>query len=94
MPAVVRLHDFCTGHGCFGPRPNLTASSDVFANSIGVHRVTDLWNIHCCGDSCHGSNQGTGSINVFVNNLSVARVGDSILCGSHNRDGSPNVFAN
>lgn len=48
MPATVRLGDQCTGHGCFPPRVNDSASSDVFVNGIGVHRVGDHWVEHCC----------------------------------------------
>ena len=32
MPAVTRLGDLCTGHGCYPPRPNITAASTVFVN--------------------------------------------------------------
>lgn len=41
MPGIVRLGDVCSGHDGFPSRPNNQASSDVFVNSIGVHRVGD-----------------------------------------------------
>jgi uncharacterized Zn-binding protein involved in type VI secretion len=91
MP-VHRLGDLCTGHGCYGSRPNAGASSNVFVNSLGVHRVGDPWEKHCCG-GCHGGVQATGSPTVFVNKLPMARVGDSVSCGSSNKTGSGNVFA-
>jgi uncharacterized Zn-binding protein involved in type VI secretion len=90
MPSVVRLGDVCTGHSACRPRPNIGASSNVFVNRLGAHRVGDPWSVHCA----HSSSQASGSPNVFVNGLSLARVGDSIVCGSANASGSPNVFAN
>ena len=94
MPGVVRLGDFCTGHGCFPSRPNVSASTDSFANDLGIHRVGDAWAVHCCGIPCHGGSQSTGSPDVFVNNLPVARIGDSVSCGSSNSTGSPDVIVN
>jgi uncharacterized Zn-binding protein involved in type VI secretion len=93
MPAVVRLGDQCTGHGAFPPRVNDSASGDVFANGIGVHRVGDHWVTHCAGIPCHDSVQASGSSTVFANGKPVARIGDSIACGSANAAGSSTVFA-
>lgn len=39
MPAVTRLGDQCTGHGCFPARPSTSAATSVFINGIAVHRV-------------------------------------------------------
>ena len=94
MPAVVRLGDVCTGHDGFPPRKNISASTNVFINGLGVHRVGDAWEQHCSNSSCHTAVQATGSPNVFINGQPVARVGDSISCGSSNATGSPNVFIN
>jgi len=47
MPAVVRLGDICTGHGCWPPRQNIEASPNVFVNGRGVHRLGDAWAVHC-----------------------------------------------
>ncbi len=41
MPGIVRLGDYCSGHGGYPPRPNDEASANVFVNSKGVHRVGD-----------------------------------------------------
>jgi len=96
MPAAVRLTDLCTGHGCWPPRANAGASPDVFANSLGAHRVDDPWQPHTCPaiPETHASIQATGSPDVFVNGRAWARLGDAIACGSSNATGSPNVFLN
>lgn len=91
MPAVCRLGDLCTGHGCWPPRPNDQASPNVFVNGIAVHRETDSWAAHCCV-GCHTSVLQTGSSTVFCNGLPVARIGDPVACGSLVAQGSPNVF--
>lgn len=92
MPAVTRLGDQCTGHGCFGPRPNDQASPNVFVNGLGVHRVGDHWVTHCCGPACHDSIMETGSSTVFINGKPAARIGDMVACGSASAQGSPNTF--
>lgn len=53
----------------------------------------DPWAVHCCGSSCHDSSQASGSGSVSVNGMPMARVGDSIACGSSNASGSGNVSA-
>lgn len=90
--AVVRLGDFCTGHGCFPPRPNVAASGDVIVNGRGWHRVGYAWAVHCCGKPCHAGQAASGSATVFVNGRPACRVGDAVSCGSRMRDGSSNVF--
>lgn len=89
MPAVTRLADICTGHGPCSPRPNNSASKDVYVNSRGAHRLGDGWSIHCT----HGSVLGSGSKTVFVNGRALGRVGDSVACGSLVKTGSETVFA-
>lgn len=92
MPAAVRLGDICTGHGCFGPRVNDSASENVFINGKGAHRVEDHWVVHCCGPICHDSVMAEGSSTVFINGKAAARIGDPIACGSLAAQGSDNVF--
>ena len=92
MPAVHRLGDIGSGHGCYPPRPNAAASGNVFANSIGIHRQSDAWSSHCCVD-CHTSILAAGSSTVYVNSLQCARIGDPVACGSVCATGSGNVFA-
>jgi uncharacterized Zn-binding protein involved in type VI secretion len=94
MPPVVRLGDMSTGHSCWPAIANDEASTNVFANNLGVHRVGDTQLSHCCGPVCHVGTQITGSPNVFANNKAVARIGDNYSCGDHDAEGSPNVFAN
>lgn len=93
MPAITRLGDACTGHGCFPPRANNAASEDVFVNGIGVHRQEDTWVTHCCGNSCHEGALSSGSSTVYVNGKQCGRVGDPVDCGSVVAQGSSNVFA-
>lgn len=93
MPAVTRLGDNCTGHGCWPPRPNNQASSNVFVNGIAVHRQGDGWAVHCCGPACHAGNLAAGSATVYVNGKQCGRVSDPVNCGSTVAEGSPNVFA-
>jgi uncharacterized Zn-binding protein involved in type VI secretion len=95
MPGSVRLGDMCTGHGCYGQRPNISASGNVLINSRGAHRVGDAWQVHGCSVcSDHAGSQASGSPTVFVNSKPLARIGDSISCGSSNSTGSGNVIAN
>lgn len=93
MSAVCRLNDLCTGHGAFPPRPNIAASSDVFVNGRGAHRVGDAWAVHCDPDTCHGSVLAAGSRTVYVNGRQLGRIGDAVACGSRVATGSADVFA-
>ncbi len=90
--ATTRLGDICTGHGCYKPRPSTSASSDVFVNSIAVHRQGDSWDTHCCDSSCHDGVLVSGSSTVYVNGQQCGRIGDPISCGSAVAEGSSNVF--
>ena len=94
MPAICRLGDTGTGHGCFPPRPNTAASADVFINNKGAHRVGDSWASHGCGGCTpHGGSLASGSSTVFVNGSALGRIGDPVSCGSTVAVGSGNVFA-
>jgi uncharacterized Zn-binding protein involved in type VI secretion len=93
MPAVARLGDVCTGHGCFSSRPNDTASNDVFADNKPVHRQGDHWVTHCCGPACHDSVLAQGSSTVYVNGKQMGRIGDPVACGSTIQTGASTVFA-
>lgn len=93
MPAVTRLGDLCTGHGCWPPRPSTGASGTVFSNGMGVHRQGDGWAIHCCGTyDCHASVLEEGSSTVFVEGQAVGRIGDPVACGSMVAAGSEDVY--
>lgn len=92
QPAA-RLYDICTGHGCYPPRPAVSASPNVFVNKRPWHRVGDAWAVHCCGPSCHASVLAEGSKTVFVNGIPAGRIGDAVACGSAVMTGSSNVGA-
>ena len=91
MPAVTRVTDICSGHGCFAPRPAITGSGNVFVNGLAVVRKDDEWDTHCCV-TCHNGISATVSTKVFVNGRGVTRIGDEISCGSVSAQGSHNVF--
>lgn len=94
MPGVVRFGDICSGHGCWVPRPNIMASTNVLVNGLGVHRATDKWAIHACAPPHDGFAVPIGPMNVLVNGLPVAKIGDPVSCGSTMVTGSPNVMVN
>lgn len=93
MPAVTRLGDLCSGHGCWPPRPSITASPNVLVNGRGAVRLGDGYAVHCCKAACHPGNLAMGSSTVFVNGLNLGRIGDPVTCGSVVAQGSENVFA-
>ena len=95
MPAVTRLGDTCTGHGCWPPRPSTGASPNVFINGIAAHRQGDAWAAHTCPTipETHASVLAAGSASVFANGQQLARIGDPVACGSAVAQGSANVFA-
>ncbi len=95
MPAVVRLGDICTGHGCWPPRANVEASPNVYCNGIPVHRQGDAWAPHTCPiiPETHAGTLASGSATVFVNGKQLARIGDPVSCGSSCATGSVDVFS-
>ena len=93
MPAVARIADKCTGHGCYPPRPNDEGSGNVFINGKPVHRAGDYWLPHGCGDCTpHSSVLASGSSSVYVNGKQMGRIGDPVACGAKVAQGSGNVF--
>ncbi|MDD3675231.1 PAAR domain-containing protein [Thauera propionica] len=94
MPAVTRLGDLCTGHGCYPPRPSISAASTVYVNGLPAHRVSDAWAAHGCARCpAHGGTLARGSSTVFAEGRAIGRIGDPVDCGSYVAHGSPNVFA-
>jgi len=95
MPAVSRLGDLSTADPCGAPpRPSNSASPNVFANSIPVHRQGDSWEPHACPSaSPHGATTVSGSSTVFANGKQLSRIGDPISCGSTIAQGSSDVFS-
>ena len=92
MPGIVRLGDMCSGHGCWPSRPNDEASTNVFVNNLGVHRLGDHWVTHTC-ESSHDGVASSSSLTVFCNSKGVCRIGDLVSCGSTMVEGSSNTFA-
>ena len=93
MPAVTRLSDNSTGHDSCPPVPLITASANVFVNGRGCGRVGDKYASHSCPDhSPHSGEISSGSSTVFVNNISVGRIGHAVSCGGSVAEGSGNVF--
>lgn len=92
MPAIARLFSICSGHGCWPPRPNDTASPNVFVEGLGIHRQGDHWMAHCCV-SCHDSILAAGSPSVYINGLQCGRIGDPVACGSKVMTGAATCFA-
>lgn len=91
---VALFGQMCSGHGRYPPRPNAQASPDVFVNNLGVQRLSDTYIPHCTpGDGCHGAVVASGSSNIFVNGLPIARMGDALSCPSVIAGGSQDVFA-
>lgn len=92
MPGVVRKSDISQGHGCFPPRPNIDGSSTTFVDGKGVHRLTDKWLIHMCGNKSHDGSLISASTTVFADNKGIGRIGDSISCDDKTKGGSSTVF--
>lgn len=91
MPAIVRLGDNCTGHGCYPPRPNIEACDFFFVDGLGAHRLGEEWDRHCC-DDCHKGVASSASAIFFIDGIATCRVGDSVSCGSSMAEGSPEYF--
>lgn len=98
MPAVVRLGDTSTGHGCFPPT-NLvtTAATKSYINGIlvGLQDEASQFSTHTCGNSTHPQNGrfiSSGSTKSFIEGKPVARIGDNISCGDACGQGSHNSF--
>ena len=89
---VAKLDSLCSGHDDFQQRNPVTCSDSLFVTGLGVISIGDTWEFHEHGGKNHDSVQSTGSSSIFVNNKAVARIGDSIECGSTVMTGSDTVF--
>lgn len=90
---VVRLGDKSLGHPPWGPNAPVAASTDVFANSIGVVRMGDAYATHSNGPSPHPESALATTSTVFVNGKPVHRTNDPCSCGDTAGPGSADVFA-
>ena len=93
MPAVHLLGGMDTGHDCHPPRPNVQGSPNVIVEKKPVHRMGDMWAVHCCLLSCHSAALAKGSATVLINGQPCGRIGDPVSCGSFAIDGAMTVFA-
>ena len=98
MPAVSRLGDMSTGHGCFPPTSMVaTPVSKTFFNGIlsGVNDSSCQFVTHSCGITVHPQserNVNSGAGKTYIEDKPAARIGDSIACGGAIAEGSPNTF--
>lgn len=82
-----------TGHGSWPSRVTDDGSPNVLVNGNGVHRLGDLWPVHCNSiGECHAGATNLASATVLANGKGIARVGDSIDCGDSIATGSVNVL--
>ena len=93
MPAITRLTDIASGHGCWPDSDVIQASPNVIVNNLGVFRVTDAVRVHCCV-SCHGRKGASGSPDTIFNDLNVMRLFDPIDCGGFMVTGSSDTIVN
>jgi uncharacterized Zn-binding protein involved in type VI secretion len=98
MPAVSRIKDMSTGHGCFPPTALIqTPVIKTFFNGE-LAAVVDTGcqhAAHSCGITTHsGSTRSpsTGASKTFIEGKLAARIGDNIACGDAIAEGSPNSF--
>lgn len=99
MPAVIRIGDMSTGHGCFPPTPMAESPvSKTFINGIkpGVVASTSTHVTHSCGVVVHpqgpARSHSSGASKTFIEGFLAARIGDDISCGDTCGEGSPNTF--
>lgn len=98
MPAVVRLGDLSTGHGCFPPTTLVvTSSTKSYINGklIGLQDNMSQFSTHVCGNNTHLQITryiSAGSPKSFIEGKPIARIGDDIGCGDACGEGSPNSF--
>jgi uncharacterized Zn-binding protein involved in type VI secretion len=98
MPAVSRIGDMSTGHGCFPPTALVsTPVAKTFFNGklASVVDSSCLHAPHICGLVIHaGSTRSpsSGASKTFIEGKFAARIGDNIACGDAIGEGSPNSF--
>ena len=93
MTGAAYITSRSTGHGEYLSRVTSQGSDNVIINGNGAHRQGDGWPVHCNPlGNCHTGTTSSGSSSVFVNDRSLARIGDSISCGGSIATGSDNVL--
>tara|TARA_R100000458_G_scaffold32362_1_gene29684 strand:+ start:415 stop:1284 length:870 start_codon:yes stop_codon:yes gene_type:complete len=91
--AASRKTDEETDHG-YTVRQASGGSPNVFFNGLAAHRENDSFPNHNRGDDVHSNRRTTsGSNSVYINGERLARVSDSISCGTKLAQGSETVFS-
>ncbi len=98
MPAVARVDDMSTGHGCFPPTKMLTSPiSKTYINGKkpGVVDNSCQFAAHTCGITTHPQNQRyptQGTEKTKIEGYFIARIADDLACGDVIGQGSHNTF--
>lgn len=98
MPAVSRLGDMSTGHGCFPPTAMVqTPVIKTFFNGIiaGVKDSGCQFATHSCGIVTHSQAErfvSSGASKSYIEGKAAARIADDIGDGDAIAEGSPNSF--
>lgn len=98
MPAVARIADKSTGHGCFSPTAMITtpvAKTYFNGKLAGVVDSNCKFAAHICGKTTHNTNiriPSSGASKTYIEGKPAARIGDSIQCGDTIAQGSANSF--
>lgn len=94
MPAIVRQGDMSSGC-CAPPRGNIQGHAKTLINGKPIHCKGHAWQPHACPKQPpHGAVTVGGSSKSMAGGRPIARVGDSISCGSSCVQGSSDTFAN
>ena len=87
MPAVSRIGDMSTGHGCFAPTALIqTPVTKTFFNGklASVVNTGCLHAPHVCGLVIHAGvtrSPNSGASKTFIEGNLASRIGDNIACG-------------
>jgi uncharacterized Zn-binding protein involved in type VI secretion len=98
MPAVSRLGDMSTGHGCFPPTALVsTPVVKTFFNGKLASVVDPACRHapHTCGIVTHADATrapSSGASKTFIEGKPAARIADDIQCGDAIAEGSTNSF--
>ncbi len=98
MPAISRLGDMSTGHGCFPPTAMVqTPITKTFFNGIiaGVKDSACQFETHSCGIVVHTQEERfviSGASKTYIEGIQAARIADDIGDGDAIAEGSPNSF--
>jgi uncharacterized Zn-binding protein involved in type VI secretion len=98
MPAVSRLDDLSTGHGCFPPTKLITTpvSKTYFNGKLAAVVSSNCkFQAHVCGLTTHNSDiriPSSGASKTYIEGNKAARIGDNIQCGDAIAEGSSNSF--